>query len=297
MYRLCQLYFNKTDTSSIKKKKEEFITVRNYNLVFEDMIDKLFSDKLDIKNSEGTSLDDLKYNLDGKIIDHIYEYQSLIDTSNIFYIGDSKYYKTETEAAKSSKYKQITYAKNVVQFNIDLFNKEGNYYTPKIKYRDEITEGYNISPNFFIYGYIKDLNEFDADMLESYSKPVKSYHFKERLFDRDTLFVLQYRINFLFVLKSYSSHNHKAISDFRNSTKLKFREEFIRFFNNSLECDFELFDRDFSKTKIEDFITKNFKALNGKCFCINESKLLIAKHKNDTGIIPLLSHFTPYKLK
>ena len=43
MYHLCEIYFSQTDTSSTRKKKEEFISVNNYNLVFEDMIDKLFS--------------------------------------------------------------------------------------------------------------------------------------------------------------------------------------------------------------------------------------------------------------
>lgn len=47
MYQLCELYFSQTDTSSIKRKKEEFISVKNYNIIFEDMVDKLFSDKLD----------------------------------------------------------------------------------------------------------------------------------------------------------------------------------------------------------------------------------------------------------
>ncbi|OXA83963.1 hypothetical protein B0A56_00005, partial [Flavobacterium columnare NBRC 100251 = ATCC 23463] len=154
MYSLCELYFSKTDTSSFKKNNEEFISVRNYNIVFEDMIDKLFSDKLDeTKEVDSISLDKLKYNDDGKIIDHIYDYQSLIDTSNIFYIGDSKYYKSGNEANKLSKYKQFTYAKNVIQFNIDLLN-DNQCYKENIRYRDEITEGYNITPNFFIYGKI-----------------------------------------------------------------------------------------------------------------------------------------------
>ena len=96
---------------------------------------------------------DLKKNDDGKIIDHIYDYQSLIDTSNIFYIGDSKYYKSNSEVGNLSKYKQFTYAKNVIQFNIDLLNKDKKEtYKPKIRYRDQLTEGYNITPNFFIYG-------------------------------------------------------------------------------------------------------------------------------------------------
>ena len=46
MYQLCELYLSQTDLTSPKKKVEEFIAIKNYNVVFEDMIDKLFSDKL-----------------------------------------------------------------------------------------------------------------------------------------------------------------------------------------------------------------------------------------------------------
>jgi hypothetical protein len=291
MFQLCELYFSQTDTSSIKKRKEEFISVRNYNIVFEDMVDKLFSDKIDSnKKVDDTSLNDLKYNNDGKIIDHIYEYQSLIDTSNIFYIGDSKYYKSETEAGKLSTFKQFTYAKNVIQFNIDLFNN-GNYYTPRIRYRDELTEGYNISPNFFIYGYISNLNDFDNPLLQPYKLPKKSFHFKERLFDRDTLFVHQYRINFLYVLKSYSSINIKVIDNFRKETKKKFRDNFIEYFNLATECGFELFEKNFEGTDLEKFVSDNFRNLNGKCISVNGNKLLIAKHSQDNEINSLITDF------
>ena len=111
----------------VKRKKEEYISIRNYNIVFEDMIDHLFSSEIDpTKKVDGFSLNDLKNNKDGKVIDHIYEYQSLIDNSNIFYIGDSKYYKSESEAGNLSKYKQFTYAKNVIQFNIDFLKEKEN---------------------------------------------------------------------------------------------------------------------------------------------------------------------------
>ena len=220
MYALCEIYFSQTDKSSSKRKREDFLSVNNYNIVFEDMVDKLFSDELNDTEVNNVSLKDLKKNDDGKIIDHIYDYQSIIDTSNIFYIGDSKYYKSNSEAGKLSKYKQFTYAKNVIQFNIDLLNKDKDKpYKKGIKYRDEITEGYNITPNFFIYGYIEDENNFDEHLIEKKTElPIKSYHFKERLFDRDTLFVHQYKINFLYVLKAYTSFN--TIQILRSSERI-----------------------------------------------------------------------------
>ncbi len=291
MFTLCEMYFKQTDTTSIRNKKEEFIAVRNYNIIFEDMVDKLFSDKLDQKkeiNHEQISLDDLKYNNDGKIIDHIYEDQSLIDTSNIFYIGDSKYYKTGAIAGKISNFKQFTYAKNIIQFNIDLLN-EGKQYKENIRYRDEVTEGYNLSPNFFIYGYIENINDFENSHLRQKNElPVKSFHFENRLFDRDTLFVHQYKINFLYVLKAYSTFNEVKIKNFRTKTKLDFRIKFIEFFNDSQKSGFEIFEKDFKLQESIKFLEMYFRLLNGKCFYTNDNKFLIAKHFEDNSLNEIL---------
>ena len=284
MYHLCELYFKKTSTSSIKKKKEDFISVNNYNIIFEDMIDKLFSDKLnENKTEESVSLNNLKYNDDGKIIDHIFDYQSLIDTSDIFYIGDSNYYKSGSVVGKFSKYKQFTYAKNVVQFNIDIWNQKKEYYKENIRYRDEITEGYNLTPNFFIYGYIHDVNNFDNDLINKKGEPVPSYHFKERLFDRDTMFVHQYEINFLYVLKSYTVFGVSKIEDFRKENKKMFRDNFIDYFN-SKESKFTIFEKSIGKYEVEKFIKDNFKMLNGRIFYTKSEKLLLAKHIEDKGL-------------
>jgi len=287
MYRLCEFYFLQTDKSSLKKKREEFISVRNYNIIFEDMVDKLFSDKLDDKkemNHEKISLDDLKYNNDGKIIDHIYEDQSLIDTSNIFYIGDSKYYKSDSEAGKTSKYKQFTYAKNVIQFNIDFLN-DGKQYKENIRYRDKITEGYDITPNFFIYGFIDDINNFDEPkLILKKEKTIKSFHFEDRLFDRDTLFVHQYKINFLYVLQAYSAFNERRIKEFRKKAKVNFRNQFIDFFNNSDKSEFKIHHKIMDKDSAEKLVSENFKLLNGKCFYTLDGKLLISEFKDDSKI-------------
>ena len=296
MYHLCEIYFSQTDTSSIHKKKEEFISVNNYNLVFEDMIDKLFSDKIEDKKTEdGTTLKHLKYNNDGKIIDHIFDYQSLLDTSDIFYIGDSKYYKSDNTAGKVSKYKQFTYARNVIQYNIDLLNETDSYYTENIRYRDELTEGYNITPNFFIYGYINDYKNFAESELTEKDDIVKSFHFKKRLFDRDTLFVHQYKINFLYVLKAYSQFGNQTIEKFRKETKLMFRNNFVDFFSNYSKSDFQLFE--YQKNDFENFVGNNFRLINGKCFLTIENKLILAKHRLDNTLNGLLSEFKEYELK
>ena len=298
MYHLCEIYFSQTDTSSTSKKKEEFISVNNYNLVFEDMIDKLFSNSIiEKKTNDGTTLKHLKYNDDGKIIDHIFDYQSLLDTSDIFYIGDSKYYKSDNIAGKVSKYKQFTYARNVIQYNIEFFNDSNKkeYYLPNIRYRDEVTEGYNITPNFFIYGYIDNYNNFESHNLKPKAEIVKSSHWPDRLFDRDTLFVHQYKINFLYVLKAYSQFNKQTIGVFRKETKLMFRNNFIDFFSNQSKSDFELYE--YQKNDFNNFVENNFRLINGKCFVTNENKLILARHKLDNTLNSLLSDFKNYEFK
>src|SRR5690606_907294 len=154
----------------------------------------------------------------------------------IFYIGDSKYYKHKSKMNDNSIYKQFTYAKNVIQFNINILNDKD--YIPSlinksIRYRDEITEGYSISPNFFIQGVIKNYNDFDS--IDLYPIPNKDIeqnaHFDERLFDRDTLFIKYYEINFLFVLNAYSNFSEDKIKEIRNNFKVSSNQHFKKYFN------------------------------------------------------------------
>lgn len=299
MYKLCEIYFQKENISNIKKRSDEFLIVNNYNIIFEDMVDKLFSDSITNLNTKKTKgIEDLKINDDGKIIDHIFEYDSIIDTSNIFYIGDSKYYKSNSFAGKLSKYKQFTYSKNIIQYNIDLFNNTGKYYNERIRYRDPITEGYNITPNFFLYGFINNYENLNDDNLEEYGEVTKSYHFNDRLFDRDTLFIHQYRINFLFILKNYSSTNSRVINKFRIDTKKKFKNNFLRYFNdNSLSkfTFYEYYYDDLKKMKL--FISKYFRSLIGKIYITNNGKLILAKYNDDNIDDEILKYFIKLNLK
>lgn len=297
MYNLCYLYFTHAQTASIKKRNENFISVKNYNIIFEDMVDKLLTEiQPSIFDLNELSLNKLKNNSDGKIIDHIFPYPSLIDENKIFYIGDSKYYKPDNKAGNLSIYKQFTYAKNIVQHNIDIFNTTGNFYSSGFRYRDELTEGYSITPNFFLFGYISDLSDFDNPLITKYDVPKKSYHFKGRLFDRDTFFILQYQINFLFVINAYTSSNSSLINQFRLTTKNIFRQNFIEFLNSADECGFEIYEKQFEPGKLSVFFEDNFRKLNGKCISIDSDKLLIAKHIEDNQLDPLLADFRLRKL-
>ena len=290
MYKLLELYFSKSNTASAQNKKEDFIMVKYYHLIFEDMIDKLISSLMmddNETNKKGVSLKKLKDNKDGKIIDHLFEYDSLIDRDeSIFYIGDSKYYKTNNEVQENSIYKQFTYAKNVIQFNIDLLNDRKKI-NKKIQYRDEVTEGYNITPNFFIQGVVTDIFDFDNDKIAiDTAKGVKhSYHFKERIFDRDSLFVNHYSINFLFVLKSYTNKSSFELEKYRVKIYKKFREDFLIFLRDKV--DFEFYYTEFESNELlKQFIDKEFRRLTGRVYVSksNDKRLILALNESDNDL-------------
>lgn len=264
LWHLCYAYFSRKEEVKAGREMNEMLLVRDFNIVFEDMIDALLGENKLPKA--------LKEHKDGKRIDHIYPYRSLISDDSIYYIGDSKYYKNDAEFEQKSIYKQYTYAKNVIQYNIDLFNK-GNL-PEEFKYRDDLTEGYNITPNFFISAVIDE--NFDAvlDSLRARGKAIeRNIHFKNRLFDRDTLHLIAYDINFLFVLQAYISRNHKMRETFSKKAKQLFRKDLVSYLNSNY---------DFYTVEISDglerFVDTHFRLLNGKMYrpAEQEDVLLIA---------------------
>ena len=225
LWNLLFTFFSESETVENKQNSnEQAMLVRDFNLVFEDMIDSLIG--------EDNLPSGLKEQKDGKIIDHIYRDNSLIDAKDdIYFIGDSKYYKEDNEVGKNSIYKQFTYARNVIQYNIDFYHDKGHY-DEGLKYRDEATEGYNITPNFFIRGNLdkNSLNNYTDDNLNKIGDDRVSYHFENRLFDRDTLILQTYNINFLFVLSAYvqgaRQHTERIRRVFRENVKTVLNERY-----------------------------------------------------------------------
>ena len=220
LWRLLYTFFDMAENIKSHKYHEDRLLVKNFNIVFEDMIDYLIGSKME------DILDELKNQADGKIVDHIYKAKSLIDDNDIYYVGDSKYYAAWNEVGSNSIYKQFTYAKNIIQFNINLLHhwepqdKSKDNYLP---YRDSLTEGYNITPNFFIRGVVDSQNISYEENIKEQSDVVRfNRHFYNRLFDRDTLILKEYNINFLYVLSTYAIHidsesrTHRLRTLFRN---------------------------------------------------------------------------------
>jgi len=264
MVQLWNLLFTFFEQAQYVQSKEnddeQAMLVREFNLVFEDMIDSLIGD-----NSLPSGLKSQK---DGKIIDHIYSDNSLIeDKKKIYFIGDSKYYKDDNDIGPNSIYKQFTYAKNVIQYNIDFFNQNPEAFErTNLQYRDNTTEGYNITPNFFIRGHLQaqQLNNYsDANLqLEKMNDGKNhkiSYHFENRLFDRDTLILQTYNINFLFVLACYvqgaGEHTQEIRRIFRENIKTVLQKQYDFYAMTPREG-----------INAEEFLKENFQQLLGKVF-------------------------------
>lgn len=229
LWQLCFAFFDETRQIIVNTRQKEYLLVKSFEIVFEDIIDELI----------GGGKDDLPKELqdqpDGKQVDHMFRYKSLTESSNdnIYYIGDSKYYKSNTPIGKEALYKQFTYARNVVQWNLDLFLDESRIEEQKKeqllgagKLRDDETEGYNIVPNFFISAQQRDLGmSSEITWVDKDNKDFTSRQFQNRLFDRDTLLVCHYDVNFLYVVSLYGRKNEGMKTTWRKQVREQFRRE------------------------------------------------------------------------
>lgn len=290
LWKLLYAFFDKSESIRSGKNKEEALLASSFNIVFEAMVDKLIGQDI---------FSDLKENADGKQIDHIYKEKSLLDDSFIYYIGDSKYYFADSKLGEESLYKQFTYAKNIIQLNIDIFNSPDNKRSAEdekiienVAYRDELTEGYNITPNFFVRGYISadDIKDghavYDKDNLSRNGQILpKNMHFYNRLFDRDTLILQAYNINFLYVLASYVNNSDNVAEKKRIHDK--FREDLIRLFNEKYS---------FYKVKpaadMETFVEAHFNEFHGKMYHSNGADFIwFAFEKGTMDLVGMKARF------
>lgn len=289
LWELLFAYFDKAEKIKSHRNSSELLLVRDYDRVFEDMIDQLIGDDDPLRNQK-----------DGKIIDHIYKERDLHDSDNyIYYIADSKYYLDKNDLSSESIYKQYTYAKNIIQYNIDLFNDPKNTkkeWPDGLRYRDELTEGYNITPNFFIRGtvntdktdeagnnYINNTKELKLERVtkdkhgNSWNGFRKNIHYPNRLFDRDTLPTQEYTINFMFVLAAYVSNSRS--SSCRDAIRAQFKRELTVAINEkynfyAMTCK--------SGCVLKEEVEKWFKKLNGKIFRLSEKddQIILALEKS-----------------
>ena len=322
LYNIVKAFFEWGGNFSANDYSSEYLLTSKYNNVFEAMIDKLVGD-------ESRDIDSLKQNDDGKIIDHLYKEKSLVFASSsgddlIWHIGDSKYYKDPADIYKDpadiqgqSIAKQFTYAKNVIQdfFSPDFINSRKEFHENDvhrgIRYRDKLTEGYSVTPNFFIRGelpqfrnpaqfespYFQENNASKDDLIVKVEEErlwnLRNRHFENRLFDRDTLLLQVYNVNFLYVLKAYTSKRSSLREEFKRDAREKFRKNFLSllrkkyyfwaiYMPNLESPDYE--------DNLRDFIDKNFRKLTGriyrpldikKCIILALEKESVKENKED----------------
>ena len=274
IWDLCYAFFDREYKISMNRQAEDYLLAKNFEHIFEVMIDTLISgsDKHDLPK-------ELTEQKDGKLVDHMFIGQGLIEQSDLsseltYYIGDSKYYKRtrndRTHLGDKSIYKQYTYARNVIQWNMNLFlGGDNNDEQPQL--RDTLTEGYNPIPNFFISARIPNKESGGQKFLSFDDKEIKAQEngvqlnrqFENRLFDRDTLLLCHYDVNFLYIVSLYGRDNKSAQSSWREYVRKEFRSR-IQDSLNRLYTFRVLQPRE--GMDCYRFIQDNFHLLNGKVY-------------------------------
>lgn len=268
LWELCYAFFDRPDNIMLNVDQREYLLVKSFHIVFEAIIDELIAGDQKLPK-------ELKDQPDGKRVDHLYQYKELTNNdtdNNIYYIGDSKYYKRGNSLGKESVYKQFTYARNVIQWNIDLFNDgKAEDRSGHVKLRDDVTEGYNIIPNFFISANQNVLRpENDIKLIDSDKEDGKrrqqyylSRQFENRLFDRDTFLLAHYDVNFLFVVALYGRNNSASKVQWRNKVRRMFRIEI----QQMLKENFEFYAMTAkSDVNPDAYLRENFQQVLGKVY-------------------------------
>ena len=290
IWDLCYAFFDREYKISINRQAEDFLLAKDFDHIFEVMIDTLIGGE--DKNKLPKELTEQR---DGKLVDHMFIGQGLIEQSNLpaeltYYIGDSKYYKRSKNdtvvLGDKSIYKQYTYAKNVIQWNMNLFlDDSDDGEQPQL--RDALTEGYNPIPNFFISARIpnkkegsKFLSFDDAQLVEQANGVQFNRQFENRLFDRDTLLLCHYDVNFLYIVSLYGRANKSKQATWRDYVRKNFRQKIQETFNKLYT--FRTIQPRAGKDCYQ-FLKENFSQLNGKLYRSKSNKnyLVLALMRGD----------------
>ena len=290
IWDLCYAFFDREYKIAINRQAEDFLLAKDFDHIFEVMIDTLIGGE--DKNKLPKELTEQR---DGKLVDHMFIGQGLIEQSNLpaeltYYIGDSKYYKRSKNdtvvLGDKSIYKQYTYAKNVIQWNMNLFlDDSDDGEQPQL--RDALTEGDHPMPNFFISARIpnkkegsKFLSFDDAQLVEQANGVQFNRQFENRLFDRDTLLLCHYDVNFLYIVSLYGRANKSKQATWREYVRKNFRQKIQETFNKLYT--FRTIQPRAGKDCYQ-FLKENFSQLNGKLYRSksNNNYLVLALMRGD----------------
>ncbi|MBP3586354.1 MAG: restriction endonuclease [Paludibacteraceae bacterium] len=275
LWDLCYAFFDNAEKIHITADLKEYLLVKNFYIVFEAIIDELIGSSVD-KAALPKELTEQK---DGKLVDHLYTYKGLMqpegEETQTYYIGDSKYYRIGGHLGEHSIYKQYTYARNIIQYNIDLWLNDNVTEKPEIKVRDDQTEGYNILPNFFISAAMEK-DDFSYSHREIKLTPMKDnptvqYQFEDRLFDRDTLLLSRYNVNFLFVIALYARNKQSEKAVWKDEVRREFRKNI----QSVLDQHYQFYPMRSKGVNPNEYVQTHFKQLIGKVFTPFEDKEIL----------------------
>lgn len=103
----------------------------------------------------------------------------------------------------------------------------------------------------------------DIELTSKKEKCFRSEQFGNRLFDRDTLLVCHYDVNFLFVVSLYARNNRLEKKEWKKKVRKLFRDEIQKMLTEQYE--FSVM-RAHPDVNAEKFIQDHFKKLLGKIF-------------------------------
>ena len=129
----------------------------------------------------------------------------------------------------------------------------------------KLTEGYNIVPNFFISARMDGNLSYSQDIYptENDKKSFISRHFENRLFDRDTLLISHYDVNFLYIVSLYAQDNDSTKNQWKQKVRKRFREEI----QEMLKSRFTFYAMTaHAGVNAEEYIKANFQSILGKLY-------------------------------
>lgn len=293
LWQLLRAFYEKEGAlEKDEEATEEYLLAKDYDRVFEDMMDYLLTDN---------DLQWLKTQRDNKRMDHIFKGRSLFGEKDVFYVADSKYYaKPLSESLDEvSMYKQFTYVLNILQVLMDVKNGkiegvEAEYVKELAdSYLDTLTGGFDVTPNFFVRGKINtnyDYDELDFSQVDDV-KVSKQVFYPDRLFDRNTLYTLSYELNLLALLKLYATQNDAD----RQNKKQNIVNSVLREMQAKICGDFDLYELA-SNVRHEKVALRNcFYDIQGKVIKRGD-KLILAVRKGDECLPELDKYFTRQKI-
>ena len=275
LWELLYAYYKSDSELRDGTKQEEYLIVKDFEYVFQRMVEYMIGDD---------SLNEFKKQ--DTEIDHLFSGKSVLGetgANEVCYIADSKYYvinkeDEENKLGKSSPdvKKQFGYARNFVQLAMDIKRDNHNFNSIADFNRDDVTEGYAIIPNFFIVPKVTNWDDRD-DGFSKFGEIYEQNQFEGRIFDRDTLFLLKYKVNLKYLLYNYAKNNQAERFAFRRQVE----NEVISDMRQYIKNEYIVYKVSFKdEVELKDFVKSHFYDLAGRLFS-NENRLIVALANDD----------------